>query len=75
MQPIPPEHEAHEIRNVALLDLTGAQADSALDGVTRISHVSAILVPESLLPKLSPQQAKRSRRSGSGRKIPAPTWF
>jgi hypothetical protein len=42
-----------EIRNVAMLDLTGAQAASALDGVTRITHVAAILVPESLLPRLS----------------------
>lgn len=42
-----------EIHNVALLDLTGAQAAGALDGVTRISNVATILVPESLLPKLS----------------------
>jgi len=42
-----------EIRNVALLDLTGAAAGHALEGVTRISNVAAILVPESLLPKLS----------------------
>jgi len=42
-----------EIRNVALLDLTGAQAASALDGISRISHVATILVSESLLPKLS----------------------
>ena len=42
-----------EIRNVALLDLTGANASTALDGVTRISNVATILVPESLLPKLS----------------------
>jgi hypothetical protein len=47
--PIPP---GREIRDVALLDLTGAHA-AALDGITRISHVAAILVPESLLPKLS----------------------
>lgn len=44
---------SREIRNVALLDLSGAQADSALEGVTRISNVAAILVPERLLPKLS----------------------
>jgi hypothetical protein len=42
-----------EIRNVALLDLTGAQSAAALDGVTRISNVAAILVPESLLARLS----------------------
>ena len=42
-----------EIRNVALLDLTGAQAATALDGVTQISNVAAILVPESLLGRLS----------------------
>jgi hypothetical protein len=42
-----------EIHNVALLDLTGANSAAALDGVTRISRVSAILVPESLLPRLS----------------------
>lgn len=52
MQP-PPTGAGREIRHVALLDLTGAQPTAALDGVTRISHVSAILVPESLLPKLS----------------------
>jgi hypothetical protein len=43
----------HEIKNVALLDLTGAAAANALDGVTRISNVAAILVPESLLARLS----------------------
>ena len=42
-----------EISNVALLDLTGAAAATALEGVTRISEVAAILVPESLLGKLS----------------------
>ena len=42
-----------EIHNVALLDLTGANSATALDGVTRISRVSAILVPELLLPRLS----------------------
>ncbi|MBV8715148.1 MAG: hypothetical protein JOZ65_08775, partial [Chloroflexi bacterium] len=45
--------ERREIHNVALLDLTGANSATALDGVTRISRVSAILVPESLLPRLS----------------------
>src|SRR5438094_10166569 len=45
--------EAREIRDVALLDLTGAQAASALEGVTRISHVAAILVPESLVLRLT----------------------
>jgi hypothetical protein len=48
-----PERQGREIRNVALLDLTGAQAATALEGVTRISHVAAILVPESLMSKLS----------------------
>jgi hypothetical protein len=42
-----------EINHVALLDLTGAQAAHALEGVTRIKHVAAILVPESLLPRLT----------------------
>jgi hypothetical protein len=42
-----------EIRDVALLDLTGAQAAAALDGITHISDVATILVPESLLAKLS----------------------
>ena len=51
MQPTPPN--GREIHNVALLDLTGAQAAAALDGVTRISNVATILVPVSLLPKLS----------------------
>src|SRR5947209_906872 len=45
--------QEREIRNVALLDLTGAGAANALEGVTRISKVAAILVPESLLPKLT----------------------
>jgi hypothetical protein len=45
--------EGREINHVALLDLTGAQAAHALEGVTRIKHVSAILVPESLLPRLT----------------------
>jgi hypothetical protein len=45
--------EPREIRNVALLDLTGAAAANALEGVTLISKVAAILVPESLLPRLS----------------------
>jgi hypothetical protein len=45
--------EEREIRKVALLDLTGAGAAGALDGVTRIVQVAAILVPESLLPRLS----------------------
>jgi hypothetical protein len=48
-----PNRPGREIREVALLDLTGAQAASALDGITRISEVATILVPESLLPKLS----------------------
>jgi hypothetical protein len=41
-----------EIRNVALLDLTGATAAETLDGITRIANVAAILVPESLLGRL-----------------------
>jgi hypothetical protein len=41
-----------EIRNVALLDLTGATSDQTLDGVSRISNVASILVPERLLGKL-----------------------
>ena len=48
-----PSGAGREIRDVALLDLTGAQAASALEGVTRISHVATILVPESLLARLS----------------------
>jgi hypothetical protein len=51
--PSEPGAGGREIRNVALLDLTGAQAASALDGISRISHVATILVSESLLPKLS----------------------
>jgi hypothetical protein len=42
-----------EIKNVALLDLTGSATDNLLDRVTRISNVAAILVPESLLGKLT----------------------
>ena len=53
MPPPPTPPASREIHNVALLDLTGAQAASALDGVTRISNVATILVPVSLLPKLS----------------------
>jgi hypothetical protein len=53
MQPPTPASDGREIRNVALLDLTGAQSADALDGVTRIFNVATILVPESLLPKLS----------------------
>jgi hypothetical protein len=41
-----------EIKDVALLDLTGASGPDVLDGVTRISNVASILVPESLLGKL-----------------------
>jgi hypothetical protein len=49
-----PQHTPRrEISNVALLDLTGAAAANALEGVTRISDVAAILVPESLLPRVS----------------------
>jgi len=42
-----------EIRHVALLDLTGAGAAESLNGITRIADVATILVPESLLPRLS----------------------
>ena len=42
-----------EIRHVALLDLTGAGAAEALNGVRRISHVATILAHESLLARLS----------------------
>jgi len=41
-----------EIRNVALLDLTGATSEQTLDGVGRIVNVATILVPASLLGKL-----------------------
>jgi hypothetical protein len=41
-----------EIRNVALLDLTGATSAQTLDGVGRIENVAAILVPASLLGRL-----------------------
>jgi hypothetical protein len=44
--------ESREIKNVALLDLTGATSAEALDNVTRISNVATILVPEGLLGKL-----------------------
>jgi hypothetical protein len=37
--------EPHEIRDVALLDLTGATSDAILEDVTRIVHVATILVP------------------------------
>jgi len=47
------DQQPREIRDVALLDLTGANAAAALEGVTRISHVAAILVPESLVSRLS----------------------
>jgi hypothetical protein len=49
----PQQTPRREISNVALLDLTGAAAANALEGVTRISDVAAILVPESLLPRVS----------------------
>ncbi len=44
--------EPREIKNVALLDLTGATSAEVLDNVSRITNVAAILVPESLLGKL-----------------------
>jgi hypothetical protein len=43
----------HEIRQVAVLDLTGAAAGETLNGVTRIVNVATILAPENLLPRLS----------------------
>ena len=46
------EPTRHEIRNVALLDLTGAASGDLLDRITRIRNVAAILVPESLMAKL-----------------------
>jgi hypothetical protein len=42
-----------EIRDVAVLDLTGASAAEALNGITRIVNVATILASESLLPRLS----------------------
>jgi hypothetical protein len=62
MPPPPSPSDSREIRNVALLDLTGAQAAAALDGVTRIANVATILVPESLLawPAASPWSASLS---------------
>jgi len=42
-----------EIRNVALLDLTGAASGELLDRITRIKNVAAILVPESLMARLT----------------------
>ncbi|HET6317927.1 MAG TPA: hypothetical protein VFG86_15845, partial [Chloroflexota bacterium] len=44
--------EPREIKNVALLDLTGATSAEGLDNVTRISNIATILVPESMLGKL-----------------------
>ena len=46
------EQPQREIRNVAVLDLTGATSNETLDGVGRIINVATILVPESLLGKL-----------------------
>lgn len=44
--------QPREIKNVALLDLTGASSADVLDGVSKISNVAAILVPESLVGRL-----------------------
>ncbi len=41
-----------EIRNVAVLDLTGAKAPDGLDAVTRIENVAVVLVPEPLMQRL-----------------------
>jgi hypothetical protein len=41
-----------EISNVALLDLTGLTGSAALEGVSAIRNVAAILVPQSLLGQL-----------------------
>lgn len=43
----------HEIRQVAVLDLTGASSGEMLTGVTRISNVATILAHESVIPRLS----------------------
>lgn len=42
-----------EIRNIALLDLTGATSADVLNGIERISKVATILVPEGLMGRLS----------------------
>jgi hypothetical protein len=47
------EARPREITRVALLDLTGANAEQALVGVTRIADVATILVSENLLARLS----------------------
>jgi hypothetical protein len=47
------EARPREITRVALLDLTGANAEQALAGVTRIADVATILVSENLLARLS----------------------
>jgi hypothetical protein len=44
--------QGREIKNVALLDLTGSTSTDLLDHVSRISHVACILVPEGLMGKL-----------------------
>ena len=41
---------AGEIKDVALLDLTSLTSADELAGITRISDVAAVLVPESLMP-------------------------
>jgi hypothetical protein len=40
---------AGEIKDVAMLDLTALTSAEELDGITRISDVAAVLVPESLM--------------------------
>src|SRR5256885_5198105 len=44
--------EPREIKNVALLDLTGATGADLLDNISKISKVATILDPESLVGKL-----------------------
>jgi hypothetical protein len=41
---------AGEIKDVAMLDLTALTSAEELAGITRISDVAAVLVPESLMP-------------------------
>ena len=48
-----PAAPTREIRNIALLDLTGASSADVLDGIQRISKVATILVPEGLVGRLS----------------------
>jgi hypothetical protein len=58
---------AREIRNVGMLDLTGLESPEALDGVVSMRNVGAIIVPESLLERLS-----RISMRNVGATIPVP---